>query len=185
MNIHCPIFSAVCFIYLFKWFLSLCLSNPLLRFSLFFPLCTVAQKRSWSPKAADVFSTTKSRIWCTEQRRAKNGVWLWSKKLLSTECLPNPMREVTILPFSQLELPSITKWIGVMPVVAFFYQNASAITILIWLFNCSQISLVILNIILYRHTIEMDWQHLKSKNMLWSVKRFFLRKLILLKYWNI
>lgn len=109
MNIHCPIFSAVCFIYLFKWFLSLCLSNPLLRFSLFFPL--VAQKRNWSPKAADVFSTTKSRIRCTEQRRAKKGVWLWSKKLFSAEFLPNPLRDVTIPPFSQLELPSVTKWI--------------------------------------------------------------------------
>ncbi len=108
MNIHCPIFSAVCFTYLFKWFLLLCLSNPLLWLSLFFPLCTVAQKHSWSAKAADVFSTTKSRIRCTEQRRAKNGVWLWSKKLLSAEFLLNPMRDVTILLFSQLELPSIT-----------------------------------------------------------------------------
>lgn len=36
MNIHCPIFSAVCFIYLFKCFLSLRLSNPFL--CLFFPL---------------------------------------------------------------------------------------------------------------------------------------------------
>lgn len=109
MNIHCPIFSAVCFIYLFKCFLSLCLSNPLLRFALFFSRRTVAQKRSSSPKAADVFSTTKSPIRCTEQRRAKNGVWLPSKKLFSPEFLQNPQRKVTIPPFSQFELPSVTK----------------------------------------------------------------------------
>lgn len=97
MNIHCPIFSAVCFIYLFKWFLSLCLSNTLLHFSLFFPLRVVSQKRSWGPKA-DVFSTSKSGIRRTEQRKAKNGVWLWSKKLFSAEFLPNPLREKTTLP---------------------------------------------------------------------------------------
>ncbi len=38
MNIHCPIFSAVCFTYLFKWFLLLCLSLTLsYGFLCFFP----------------------------------------------------------------------------------------------------------------------------------------------------
>lgn len=74
MNIHCPIFSAVCFIYLFKWFLSLCLSNPLLRFSLFFsPMysCTKAQLKSKSSRCVfyhkvsdSVHGTKKSEEWC-------------------------------------------------------------------------------------------------------------------------